>query len=328
LEDLSFAAITLEHLKYDDFAKFLRLLYVGSVQVKSGPPHTELLKLCQKYSLKYKSRKVYQSDNYLVTIPYISLERFCNDKNYSDISFRLGNKVFSAHKAILSARSSYFYKLFENGSSDEQVVLDQCAPEQLNIILQYIYHGLEARKFLNDLASWQIMNMLQLAATYRILDLKEQCESLLASSMDDGELFLMYKLASETQSAQLKRFCLSRMAPFFDKIKQSNQLSILPQDLLEQLHQDMHQILNRSYIGCSVKGKYPEQKEFQLQPQQSQESLAKTSGKLLQSAKTFETCSDKEEEDDPNCNSEVSEYKLSQSDEEVDAMDLGPDPPH
>ena len=73
-----------------------------------------------------------------------ALNTFRNEKYLTDVTFACDdNKVFSAHKLLLTAASEHFERLFNNMNLSHHILicLDGVGSKELSYILEYIYSG-------------------------------------------------------------------------------------------------------------------------------------------------------------------------------------------
>ena len=114
-------------------------------------------------------------------------ELFLN-KEYTDVSMKVGKTEIKAHKIILASRSMYFKALFYGGlkeTKENEITLDSETPLQaFEDVLKYIYTGeinLE-NKQLN-----QLQDMISLADKYGLVKLIEVIANCLKDSFQEDE---------------------------------------------------------------------------------------------------------------------------------------------
>ena len=72
--------------------------------------------------------------------------QFREECSFTDVQLKIGKTVFSAHRIVLAAYSSYFHAMFTNGmkeSSQEVIELkdESISPDSLKIVMDCIYTG-------------------------------------------------------------------------------------------------------------------------------------------------------------------------------------------
>jgi hypothetical protein len=101
-------------------------------------------------------------------------------KTHSDVTFLVGEdkEAFQAHKAILSARSSYFEAMFRPGgmreSSDGEVEMSRHDKDSFRRMIEFIYTG-EVHN-LSRCCSTDIISLLEMSNEYLLKDLGNLCE--------------------------------------------------------------------------------------------------------------------------------------------------------
>ena len=86
--------------------------------------------------------KMIQHSNVLL----LRCAQFREEGLFTDVQLKIGKTVFSAHRMVLAAYSSYFYAMFTNGmkeSSQEVIELkdESISPDSLKIVMDSIYTG-------------------------------------------------------------------------------------------------------------------------------------------------------------------------------------------
>lgn len=86
--------------------------------------------------------KMIQHSNVLL----LKCAQFREEGLFTDVQLKIGKTVFSAHRMVLAAYSSYFYAMFTNGmkeSSQEVIELkdESISPDSLKIVMDSIYTG-------------------------------------------------------------------------------------------------------------------------------------------------------------------------------------------
>ena len=115
------------------------------------------------------------------------LSRLFNDEATSDVTLVVGSKRYFAHKAILSASSEYFHRMFYGGewkeSALEEVILQEnlTCEDVFETFLQYFYTGTV------NLCPKSVHHLLTLADKYAV-KLKGNCLEFMADTIDQGNI--------------------------------------------------------------------------------------------------------------------------------------------
>ncbi|XP_021953337.1 BTB/POZ domain-containing protein At4g08455 [Folsomia candida] len=101
---------------------------------------------------------------------------------YADVTLRASDgETFPAHKAILSARSPFFWAMFESQVSDgvtRHVIIGDMSGPALGILLNFVYTAEFDSTGRKDGLVWQDVyaEVLSAAAKYKLPILKDQCD--------------------------------------------------------------------------------------------------------------------------------------------------------
>ncbi|RWS18552.1 speckle-type POZ protein-like protein, partial [Leptotrombidium deliense] len=155
-------------------------------------------------------RCVIQEFRHDITLPHATVieNTLFMDETFSDITFRVQNKEFKAHKIIVSNRAPLLLKKFRNSIYAKNVVdIDLFDADAFQELLRYIYtdevqftedtHGEETAKMLLF-----ITEMLQLPR------LKKMCELSLISELFEENALEYLVLAEKNNAKTLKAFCM------------------------------------------------------------------------------------------------------------------------
>lgn len=133
------------------------------------------------------------------------------NKDYSDVSFKIGSTKIKAHKMILASRSSYFKALFYGGlkeSQENEIALDSETPiDAFETILSYIYTGEVSlcNKNIN-----QLQDMISLADKYGFVKLMDDiAEYIKKSLITTDNVIEIYRIADIYRLSTLKEACHS-----------------------------------------------------------------------------------------------------------------------
>lgn len=128
---------------------------------------------------------------------------------HSDVSFVVENTIIPAHKTILSARSSYFEKLFTGGFTEAtQSEINLEVPlDAFKVVLRFIYTGCMS---LNSLNVNQIIGVYGLVDLYN-LELKESIQKFLEVLLSVENCFEILNAASLYSLDDLIQTCFTFM---------------------------------------------------------------------------------------------------------------------
>ncbi len=192
------------------------MLYTGKVIVRSEERYKNLRDLLKKYPLEFKDKKLYKEDGHIIRIPTNAFNSLYNDKHTSDIRLFVNNKPFFGHKWVLAARSGFFNDLFSedpeaSAEQHEWIAPNETDSELFSIVLQFMYLGLDAVESLNKILLKRnrrvVEDLLTLASTYRVLDLKLRCEKAMLEFLDASSLLSIFGLAIKVRAHRLKAYC-------------------------------------------------------------------------------------------------------------------------
>lgn len=94
------------------------------------------------------------------------------NRQWTDIEFAVKSHTFSAHQAILAARSPIFFKLFESMNFGSKIKLEDVEPAAFEIFLKFLYTGyfqVSNQKEINE-------EVLGLADKYELIVLSSLCQ--------------------------------------------------------------------------------------------------------------------------------------------------------
>ena len=73
---------------------------------------------------------------------FIGAEELCEKEEFTDVTLAAGDKLFPAHKLVLSICSPYFNQLFKHLGKERSVIyLKDVDHRHLDLLLQYMYKG-------------------------------------------------------------------------------------------------------------------------------------------------------------------------------------------
>ncbi|XP_057318314.1 speckle-type POZ protein B-like [Microplitis mediator] len=131
------------------------------------------------------------------------LRELYDSKTNSDVILAVGDKIFKAHKLILSARSPVFFAMFTHEMKEKKentVTISDIDPEIFEKILKFIYTD-----NIDDLDA-DAECLLELADKYQLLELKRLCEESLSKSVSIDNAIQLMILADLHNADKLLEF--------------------------------------------------------------------------------------------------------------------------
>lgn len=97
-----------------------------------------------------------------------------------DVSIKVKDKIFKAHKLIVKARSETIASMLPDDTAEKNfdVIKIDCEPEAFEIVLLYLYSGKTEK-----LSDTNMLDVYYVAESYDITDLKSECVSYVKRSM-------------------------------------------------------------------------------------------------------------------------------------------------
>jgi len=140
-----------------------------------------------------------------------------DDDSFSDVTFVVNNKQFSAHKNILSARSRVFCTMFKSGmreSKDQVIPIEDTEEVTFKEMLRFIYSGQCDPSILQD----KTVDVLAIADRFDVPCLKLMCEDILLQRLTVDNASDTLLLADTYHSCQLKKFVVDFMVENFFQV--------------------------------------------------------------------------------------------------------------
>lgn len=126
--------------------------------------------------------------------------------NYSDVSLVVGDRVFKAHKHVLSSKSEVFRAMFTHEMTENQdgiVRIEDVDAEVIGEMLNYIYTGRakNLRKIPREL--------FEAAHRYEILGLRSRCEEYFVFNLNCQNVIAILDMASLYELGEMKKGAMS-----------------------------------------------------------------------------------------------------------------------
>ena len=151
-----------------------------------------------------------------------------NNKEFSDITICIEGKEIHAHKAVLSARSTYFEAMFsydfKEADKNKVVLKDVVSFDLFYNLLEFMYSDMTRINVKN------VFDMLSLAEEYGVASYKEKCEILLSKYITISTVCLIFRYANEYNCERLKETCLVYMEENYDEVIYSTGFEELDKD--------------------------------------------------------------------------------------------------
>ncbi|VAI11073.1 unnamed protein product [Triticum turgidum subsp. durum] len=131
-----------------------------------------------------------------------------------DVTFSVGDQLFSAHRYVLAARSSVFKaELFGQmkGTTTKNIKIDDMEPAIFDALLYFIYTDSLPNNFDVD-QNVALQHLLVAADRYGLERLKAICEEKLCQKFDVQTVATTLALAEQHHSLQLKKACLGYLS--------------------------------------------------------------------------------------------------------------------
>eukprot|EP01112_Ceratiomyxa_fruticulosa_P008154 TRINITY_DN2109_c0_g1_i4.p1 TRINITY_DN2109_c0_g1~~TRINITY_DN2109_c0_g1_i4.p1 ORF type:complete len:553 (-),score=112.31 TRINITY_DN2109_c0_g1_i4:287-1945(-) len=154
------------------------------------------------------------------------------NKMYSDISFIVEGKALHAHKAILSARSEHFKRLFQTPmkESSGEVEVGETRYEVFRVLLEYLYTGDD--KLITPETS---VELLSLSEQYLLPHLKGLCEEIAIHHIDKENAAFLLRTADLYSCEKLRKVAIKFCGKNHAQILASGALKDFPQNLLLEI---------------------------------------------------------------------------------------------
>ncbi|XP_043479762.1 speckle-type POZ protein B-like [Leptopilina heterotoma] len=149
------------------------------------------------------------------------------NENFKDVRFKVEDKEFTAHKAILVIQSPVFAAMFNSKMSEELtsiVEIKDIKPKTFQQMLNFIYNV--EIKDLNELA----LELFHVAWRYKLEELMANCISKLLENLSLETVIKTLEMADFYSLSDLKSKCLNFLLKEWDVIKETEELKKLIED--------------------------------------------------------------------------------------------------
>lgn len=121
-------------------------------------------------------------------------------KENADVTLNVKKKIFSAHKAILAARSPVFAAMFKNEMAEKKtgvVNISDCDVEAFNIFLLFLYSGDL------DFEKCNVCHLYKISDKYDVSKLKLICVDFMTKNLSVENIFEILILGDQFSESQL-----------------------------------------------------------------------------------------------------------------------------
>lgn len=136
---------------------------------------------------------------------------FTNEE-FCDVTLRVKEEEFKAHKVILAARSPVFAAMFKHDTSEKQtgiVNIPDCDPSSFREFLEFLYSG----KFKSEISLHCSVNLYKTADKYSVQELRMFCIEYMQRNLKLENFFDVISFAEEHDNKKL----LDAAQEFFNK---------------------------------------------------------------------------------------------------------------
>ncbi|XP_075543635.1 protein roadkill-like [Dermacentor variabilis] len=146
------------------------------------------------------------------------LEWLLDSQNYADVTFKVGDEVFQAHRSILAARSAAFRQMLEYPVEEQAVdgvVIEDVEPDVFAAILRFAYTGRVPEPIVKP------KSLLKAADRYNMDLLKASCELALISCLSEESAADILILAEEHNAVTLRNATLDLIGSSADAVEET-----------------------------------------------------------------------------------------------------------
>ncbi|KAF7280404.1 hypothetical protein GWI33_006096 [Rhynchophorus ferrugineus] len=137
------------------------------------------------------------------------------DKRFCDVDIKIGNKIFSVHRAILAASSPYFHAMFTGDLCEKNkhcVELHGVHPNTFELILEFMYSGLISINKDN------VEDLIISADMFEIVEIITKCTYFLIDQLHETNAIGIYLFARDHNILELKVSAIRFIEEYFPRV--------------------------------------------------------------------------------------------------------------
>ncbi|CAM9409507.1 unnamed protein product, partial [Hapterophycus canaliculatus] len=149
-----------------------------------------------------------------------------------DVTLRVGEKDFRAHKMVLACSRSFLGTMMRSGmrEADQDVIeLKDISADQFKILLDYVYNKTIS------VPSFQLTDLLCLANQYQVEGLKAQMCDALSTNLDHDNACSVFATADNHQCRSLKEEAFSKIVQHFALATRSDGWTALTKEQVSEV---------------------------------------------------------------------------------------------
>lgn len=192
---------------------------------------------CELDAIKLKGKRPFK-----VSAPPMSelsedLAMLVNNERFSDVKLWVDGQCFFGHRAILSARSSYFESMFCSGmreSTQADVKIPNVDADVFSAVLSFIYTNT-----VNCPPSLYV-RLIQVADMFNLESLQRLCASSLVGQLTVANVIDVFKAVCSQAAPpeDIRKLCLDFIVSHFKDVTQTSSFVDLPQPLMLEIIQE------------------------------------------------------------------------------------------
>lgn len=124
-------------------------------------------------------------------------------EEYSDVTFKVKDRQFCAHKLVLASRSAVFSTMFRHSkrkTSSCTETIEDCKPSAFQDFLTFVYSGR-----IDKLSSKNVVDLFSLADKYDVRDLKGMCLNFMKRNLNLDTVCDVVAIADRHNEKKLKK---------------------------------------------------------------------------------------------------------------------------
>lgn len=207
--------MNLDNIEFSKFSSTILISDDGHLTIYCKIEHLSPLKTFSGKRLKQDYKSLSSSKLLLK-----DFKKLFEDTSFADVTFKLGDKTFRAHKAILVARCPVFAAMFNQEMKEkisDHVDVNDVRPEVFQELLRFIYTGRVQR-----MEEFGIAELLIAADKYLLENLKQRCAASLAKQLSKENCLEILVLADQYSLVNLKDTAIDFLRHNIIEIRASN----------------------------------------------------------------------------------------------------------